>query len=65
MNRKQETINFLQEMIKLIESNQYPEFEYLRFGQLLLNATKKESILYNIESSDLTEKIKSYLLRKE
>lgn len=60
-NRKEETVKLLKELLNIVENEGHPDFEYLRFGQLLLNVTKRESVLYNIESLDLLKEIKNYL----
>lgn len=54
-NRKAETIELLKWLIEQFETN--PCLEDVRLGQLLLNSTPSESILYNIEAESLKENI--------
>lgn len=61
MSRRKETIELLSQLLVIAKDETIVDFDHLRLGQMLLNVTKKESILYNIESPELMEKMKSYL----
>lgn len=54
-NRKAENIELLEWLLKEFQSN--PHLEDVRLGQLLINSTPSESILYNIEAPALKENI--------
>lgn len=59
-NRKTENIELLKWLIEQFETN--PCIEDIRLGQLLINSTPDESILYNIEANQLKENIKDLLM---
>lgn len=59
-NRKAENIELLKWLIDQFETNPY--LEDVRLGQLLLNSTPDESLLYNIEARSLKENIELSIL---
>lgn len=60
MNRRAETIKLLKQLLEFAEDETIKYFDWLRFGQLLLNSTP-EALLYNLESPELLNRIEKYL----
>lgn len=57
--RKIEAIELLQFLIEQYETN--TDLADIRLGQLLINVISNESLLYNLESKDIQERITKHL----
>lgn len=58
-DRKTEAIELLQFLIEQYETN--TDLADIRLGQLLINVIPDESLLYNLESKDIQERIIKHL----